>query len=115
MASASTPSAVDLVWHSQTLHLTHNLVKVSYARLLWTLQRPNFSNVKTNKKSTFLRRNALYWYTYKLCCDRFINQRVLPHSLIMKRKKHKAVGRNLIFSLGMQPDKYDVLYWKVLV
>ena len=39
---------------------------------LWTLQRQNFSicsNVKTNKKSTFLRRNALYWY--KLCCDRF--------------------------------------------
>ena len=37
-----------------------------------TMQRPNFiicSNVKTNKKSTFLRRNALYWY--KLCCDRF--------------------------------------------
>ena len=44
MASASTPSAVDL----------------------------NFSicvNVKTNKKSTFLKRNALYWY--KLCCDLF--------------------------------------------
>ena len=72
MASASTPSAVNLA-------------------------KPNFSicsNIKTNKKSTLLRRNALYWY--KLCCDRFnmlgensseemmcASPRVLPHSLIM--------------------------------
>ena len=47
MASASTPSAVDL---AKTLYSICN-------------------NVKTNKKSTFLRRNALYWY--KLCCDSF--------------------------------------------